>query len=88
VRRAKRTRTCVGATLATRAQVDWVVGCVTRASPAVPPLLFRQLLDLESSTFTYVLADAHSKRAIIIDPVDTCATRDAEIVKEMGLVLQ
>ena len=32
-------------------------------------LLFRQLFDSTSSTFTYILADLPSREAVIIDPV-------------------
>eukprot|EP00611_Tribonema_gayanum_P020906 TRINITY_DN3908_c0_g1_i1.p1 TRINITY_DN3908_c0_g1~~TRINITY_DN3908_c0_g1_i1.p1 ORF type:complete len:383 (+),score=124.86 TRINITY_DN3908_c0_g1_i1:158-1306(+) len=69
------------------AMADWVAGCTEVAAPGKPPLVFRQLLDLESSTYTYILADAYTRDAIVIDPVDTMAERDAEIIKEMGLNL-
>lgn len=32
-------------------------------------LLFRQLFEKESSTYTYLLADAVTKEALLIDPV-------------------
>ncbi|KAG5176897.1 beta-lactamase-like protein [Tribonema minus] len=68
-------------------KADWVAGCTEAAAPGKPPLIFRQLLDLESSTYTYILADAYTRDAIVIDPVDTMAERDAEIITEMGLNL-
>jgi hypothetical protein len=42
---------------------------VTEATAAPAPLLFRQLFDSGSSTFTYILADSASREAVMIDPV-------------------
>ncbi|KDP30090.1 hypothetical protein JCGZ_18565 [Jatropha curcas] len=52
-------------------------------------LLFRQLFEKESSTYTYLLADvAHpDKPALLIDPVDKTVDRDLSLVKELGLKL-
>jgi sulfur dioxygenase len=50
-------------------------------------LLFRQLLDLESSTYTYLLGDAPSGEALLIDPVFEEVRRDAALIKELGLKL-
>ncbi|KAH0983747.1 hypothetical protein GBA52_010924 [Prunus armeniaca] len=52
-------------------------------------LLFRQLFEKESSTYTYLLADvAHpDKPALLIDPVDKMVDRDISLVKELGLKL-
>ncbi|KAJ4975307.1 hypothetical protein NE237_000413 [Protea cynaroides] len=52
-------------------------------------LLFRQLFENESSTYTYLLADvAHpEKPALLIDPVDRTVERDLTLVKELGLKL-
>ncbi|KAH9573173.1 hypothetical protein CY35_02G191900 [Sphagnum magellanicum] len=54
-----------------------------------PVLLFRQLFEKESSTYTYLIADtAHPDRpAVLVDPVDKTADRDASVVKELGLKL-
>lgn len=52
-------------------------------------MLFRQLFERESSTYTYLLADdtAPGKPAVLIDPVvDTCE-RDRQLVEELGLTL-
>jgi glyoxylase-like metal-dependent hydrolase (beta-lactamase superfamily II) len=62
-------------------------GCIEQALLR-PPLIFRQLFEAESSTYTYILADPITKDAVIIDPVDTTALRDSEIVTEMGLNLK
>ena len=51
------------------------------------PLVFRQLFDAASSTFTYLLADADAKEAVLIDPVRENAERDARLVEELGLEL-
>ncbi|XP_021301030.1 persulfide dioxygenase ETHE1 homolog, mitochondrial-like isoform X1 [Herrania umbratica] len=52
-------------------------------------LLFRQLLEKESSTYTYLLADVSHPRkpAVLIDPVDKTVERDLHLVKELGLKL-
>jgi sulfur dioxygenase len=51
-------------------------------------LVFRQLFDQESSTFTYLLADAATKEAILIDPVLEQTERDLSFIKELGLNLK
>jgi glyoxylase-like metal-dependent hydrolase (beta-lactamase superfamily II)/rhodanese-related sulfurtransferase len=50
-------------------------------------LIFRQLYDSQSSTYTYLLADADSKEAVLIDPVFEQVRRDASFVCELGLKL-
>ncbi|KAF6264198.1 beta-lactamase-like protein [Scenedesmus sp. NREL 46B-D3] len=50
-------------------------------------LVFRQLFDKESSTYTYLLADAETKEAMLIDPVLEQVERDLQIIDEMGLRL-
>ncbi|KAG6661684.1 hypothetical protein CIPAW_03G191700 [Carya illinoinensis] len=63
----------------------------TRSSshPRSNKLLFRQLFEKESSTYTYLLADlSHpDKPALLIDPVDKMVERDLSLVKELGLKL-
>jgi len=51
-------------------------------------LIFRQLFDARSSTYTYLLADASSHEAVLIDPVFEQARRDAALVEELGLRLR
>ena len=51
-------------------------------------LIFRQLLDFESSTYTYILGCARTRKAVLIDPVDTKASRDYHLLKELNLNLQ
>ncbi|KAK2568353.1 Persulfide dioxygenase ETHE1-like protein [Acropora cervicornis] len=50
-------------------------------------LIFRQLFDLESYTYTYLLGCPKTRAAVIIDPVDTQAERDAKLTKELDLNL-
>lgn len=50
-------------------------------------LVFRQLLDRDSCTFTYLLADAVARRAILIDPVDRHIDRDTRLLRELNLEL-
>jgi len=50
-------------------------------------LIFRQLFDPQSSTYTYLLGDRASRAAVLIDPVFEQARRDAALVDELGLKL-
>ena len=50
-------------------------------------ILFRQLFDQQSSTYTYLLADAASREAILIDPVFEQARRDSALLSELDLTL-
>jgi len=51
-------------------------------------LLFRQLFDSESWTYTYLLGCIKSRQAVLIDPVDTQVERDWKLLKEFGLELK
>lgn len=51
-------------------------------------LIFRQLVDLQSSTYTYLLADSDSGEAVLIDPVFEQLQRDAALIGELGLRLR
>jgi len=48
---------------------------------------FRQLFDPESSTYTYILADAERREAVIVDPVRVHCERDLAVLAEMGMKL-
>ena len=50
-------------------------------------MIFRQLFDQQSSTYTYLVADAASREALLIDPVFEQARRDVALVEELGLKL-
>jgi glyoxylase-like metal-dependent hydrolase (beta-lactamase superfamily II) len=51
-------------------------------------MLFRQLWDAESSTYTYLLADPASREAVLIDTVREKLDRDLGLVRELGLDLR
>ncbi len=51
-------------------------------------MLFRQLFDASSSTYTYLLADEASHEALLIDPVFEQASRDLALLDELGLQLK
>src|SRR5258707_7394880 len=50
-------------------------------------MIFRQLFDQQSSTYTYLLADQASREAVLIDPLSEQARRDAALLEELGLKL-
>ena len=51
-------------------------------------MIFRQLYDAPSSTYTYLLADEHSREALLIDPVFEQFHRDLAMLRELGLRLK
>lgn len=51
-------------------------------------LIFRQLFDTESSTYTYLVADKNSREGILIDPVLEKVNRDKKLIDELGIKLQ
>lgn len=51
-------------------------------------MLFRQLFDSASSTYTYLLADETTLQAILIDPVFEQFERDRALLRELGLSLR
>jgi len=51
-------------------------------------MIFRQLYDGESSTYTYILGDEASRKAIIIDGVRAQIERDLKILEELKLDLE
>lgn len=51
-------------------------------------MLFRQLYDGESSTYTYLLADLELKEAILVDSVLEQVERDWKLLTELGLSLR
>jgi len=68
--------------------VTTIIQNVSSAQRRVNNLIFRQLFDKESSTYSYLLADQISKDAILIEPVLDTVERDAEIIRELGLNLK
>ena len=51
-------------------------------------MLFRQLFDRESSTYTYLIADSKTREATLVDPVLDQLERDLKLLKELNLTLK
>ncbi|MGB8856567.1 MAG: MBL fold metallo-hydrolase [Burkholderiales bacterium] len=51
-------------------------------------MIFRQLFDAESSTYTYLLADEQAHEGVIIDPVREHAERDLALINDLGVKLK
>jgi len=51
-------------------------------------MIFRQLFDQETWTYTYLLADKKTKEAVLIDPVLEQVERDLQLIQELGLTLK
>jgi uncharacterized NAD(P)/FAD-binding protein YdhS/glyoxylase-like metal-dependent hydrolase (beta-lactamase superfamily II) len=51
-------------------------------------LLFRQFFDPESSTYTYLIADRHTKEAVFVDTVLEKVERDLQTLTDLGLTLR
>ena len=50
-------------------------------------MIFRQLIDPESSAFSYLLGDERTRDAVLIDPVLEQLERDCRLLAELGLRL-
>ncbi|MEH2072214.1 MAG: FAD/NAD(P)-binding protein [Nostoc sp.] len=53
-----------------------------------PVMLFRQLFDKESSTYTYLIADLETKTAILVDSVLEQVERDLKVLQQLDLTLR
>ncbi|MDJ0708302.1 MAG: MBL fold metallo-hydrolase [Leptolyngbyaceae cyanobacterium MO_188.B28] len=51
-------------------------------------MMFRQLFDQETNTYTYLIADPELKEALLVDPVLEQVERDLKLLKELGLTLR
>lgn len=51
-------------------------------------MIFRQLFDKDTSTYTYLIADEKTKEAAIIDPVREQVDRDVKLIEGLGLKLK
>jgi glyoxylase-like metal-dependent hydrolase (beta-lactamase superfamily II) len=51
-------------------------------------MLFRQLFDQDTWTYTYLIADMDTQEAVLVDPVIEQVERDLTLVKELGLTLK
>ncbi|AHE67370.1 MBL fold metallo-hydrolase [Legionella oakridgensis] len=50
-------------------------------------MLFRQLFDHESSTYTYLIAAGYGREAVIIDPVKRNVNQYVKLIEQLGLRL-
>jgi glyoxylase-like metal-dependent hydrolase (beta-lactamase superfamily II)/rhodanese-related sulfurtransferase len=62
-------------------------GNIFASPPPLTMLIFRQLFDPQSSTYTYLLGDARTKEAVLIDSVFEHVSRDSALLVELGLRL-
>ena len=60
---------------------------LAKLAAGVGSLLFRQLQDADTGTFTYLLADPATAEAVLIDPVFERQQRDLALIRELGLQL-
>ena len=51
-------------------------------------MLFRQLFDPDSCTYSYLIAESTTQTAILVDPVLEQVERDLKLLQELGLTLQ
>ncbi|MBW4674849.1 MAG: MBL fold metallo-hydrolase [Desmonostoc geniculatum HA4340-LM1] len=51
-------------------------------------MLFRQLFDKETSTYTYLIADPETKTAILVDSVLEQVERDLKVLRQLDLTLR
>jgi glyoxylase-like metal-dependent hydrolase (beta-lactamase superfamily II) len=51
-------------------------------------MIFRQLIDRPTCTYTYLLADPTTREAVLIDPVRDQIDRDVQLLEELGLELK
>ncbi|MFP4135145.1 MAG: MBL fold metallo-hydrolase [Halothece sp.] len=51
-------------------------------------MLFRQLFEAETSTYTYLIADRITQEAALVDPVIEKVERDLKLIRELGLTLK
>ena len=58
------------------------------AKPNQPKLVFRQLFDKDTGTFTYFLFDSETMEGLIIDPVKEQFDRSLQFIEELGVELK
>lgn len=51
-------------------------------------IIFHQLFEKETSSYTYLLGDPETKEAVLIDPVVEMTERDLQLINELGLNLK
>jgi glyoxylase-like metal-dependent hydrolase (beta-lactamase superfamily II) len=50
-------------------------------------MIFKQLLEADSSTYTYLIGCRDSREALLIDPVLDTVERDLQVLRDLGLTL-
>jgi sulfur dioxygenase len=58
-----------------------------RGAPREHPMIFRQLFEPLSSTYTYLLGCEETRQAVLVDPVVNAMERDLGIIHDLGLEL-
>lgn len=51
-------------------------------------IIFHQLFEKDTSTYTYLIGDAATKEAVLIDPVIEMVDRDLNLIRDLGLNLK
>jgi len=51
-------------------------------------MIFRQLFDRDTCTYTYLVADQDRREAVLIDPIISQIDRDAALIEELHLTLK
>lgn len=51
-------------------------------------MIFHQLFEKETSTYTYLLADSETREAVLLDPVIEMVDRDLGLIKDLNLNLK
>lgn len=51
-------------------------------------MIFRQLFEPQSCTYTYVIGCPETRQAVLIDPVLETVDRDFEVLRDLGLTLE
>ena len=50
-------------------------------------MIFKQLFDIKSSTYTYIIGSANGREALIIDPVEENVAEYIKVLQELNLKL-
>ena len=58
------------------------------AKPNQPKLVFRQIFDKDTGTFTYFLFDSETMEGLIIDPVKEQFDLSLQFIEELGVELK
>lgn len=68
---------------------NWISLVISALTPrSSGSLVFRQLFEATSSTYSYLLGDSVSKECVLIDPVLETVERDSALMKQLGFTLK